>query len=91
LVLVGQLRLVDQPVLKVQILYLAQSLLLVVEQARMPLIVLEAVQQVVQEVLARFKLVVLVRQDKAMRVAMLWVVEVMDTLVAVEAALVLRV
>ena len=89
--LVGQLRLVDQPVLKVQILYLAQSLLLVVEQARMPLIVLEAVQQVVQEVLARFKLVVLVRQDKAMRVAMLWVVEVMDTLVAVEAALVLRV
>jgi hypothetical protein len=64
LVLVEQLRLVDQVALKVQTLYLALSLLLVVVVVRMPPIVLVAGQQVVQEVLVFLKLVVLVQQDK---------------------------
>jgi hypothetical protein len=55
----------------VQTLYLAQSLLLVVVQGFMPLIVLVVVQQAGQEVLVLFKLVVLVQQDKVMRVVML--------------------
>jgi mRNA-degrading endonuclease toxin of MazEF toxin-antitoxin module len=88
LVLVEQLRLVDQAALKVQTLYLALSLLLVVAQVSMPPIVLVVGQQVGLVVLARLKLVVLVRQDKAMRVVMLQP-PLMDILAGVEVVLVL--
>jgi hypothetical protein len=67
---------------------LALSLLLAVVVARMPPIVLVVGQQVGLVVLARLKLVVLVRRDKEMRVVMLQP-PLMDILAGVEVVLVL--